>query len=159
MIKISLFSSILCIPGTSTQCYLRITGLHFLLCLEKQHKLIEKPETVRGSAWAQGLKLICLLMVGHTTGCRGPGESQAVSLKASLDKIAVQAATSSAWGGPMNIQCCAACLPSPGVVGDATACRKGWKEEAVFSLDLGLLRNLMEGKAHYFCIEHMDMKH
>lgn len=50
-----------CIPGTSTRCYLRITGLHFL-CLEKQHKEIEKPETVSRSAWAQGLNLICLLM-------------------------------------------------------------------------------------------------
>lgn len=56
-----------------------------------------------------------LLVNGCTTGFRGPGESQTVCLKAALDKIAAQAATSSPWGGPTNIQCCAACLPSPEV--------------------------------------------
>lgn len=84
---------------------------------------------------------------GCTTGFRGPGESPVLSLKAALDKITVQAVTSSSWGGPMSIQCCAACLPSPGGVEKATVCRK---KRLFFSLELGLLRNLLEGKTRYF---------
>lgn len=72
------------VPGISTKCYLRITGLHFLLCLEGDWE-------TRNCSWAQGLKLICLLMAVEkdSEGLESPRQCP---WKQPADKIAAQAA-------------------------------------------------------------------